>query len=309
MTASDPTELLSRLAPVSDEEAAEVFGAGKERLRDAITQLPHGRSLFARRGLRRPLVIAVAALVVAAAMGAGWAVLSPGPARETTAVDCAIGGRLGTVIDAMSGDPAADCAAIWPTPVPKLQAYDDGIGGIAVIPASETPPAGWTPIESQDVALIVLQERLDDHINGLRSGCFTSEQATTFAQQQLDQLGFTGWTVATRSGSEPCYGGFADAPAKTVTLLSIGDQSDPASWPPHRLADSLRPLTQQCLSLAAMKREVVQRATALGMSPTVENDRNYVLRAVEDDTLSCATVTESVTGTAYVIVRGPAHVG
>ena len=55
-----------------------------------------------------------------------------------------------------------------------------------------------------------------------------------------------------------------------------------------------------------MKSEVVERATALGMSQTVENDRNYVMRAVEDATLRCATVTESVTGTAYVIVRGPA---
>ena len=27
---------------------------------------------------------------------------------------------------------------------------------------------------------------------------------------------------------------------------------------------------------------------------------------IEDDALRCATVTESVTGTAYVIVRGPA---
>ena len=295
---------ISRLAPVSDDDAAEVFGAGKERLRDAITQLPHGRS---RRLPRRPLVIALAALVVAAATGAGWAVLSPGPARETTGVACAIRGTVGPmiVIDALSGDPAADCATIWPAPVPKLQAYDDGTGGIAVIPASETAPAGWTPIESQDVALIVLQERLDDHISGLRSGCFTSAQATTFAQQQLDVLGFTDWTVATRSGSQPCYGGFADASAKTVTLLPIGDDSGPANWPPQQLADSLRPLTQQCLSLAAMKSEVFQRATALGMSPTFGDARNYVVRAVEDDTLRCATVTESVTGTAYVIVRGP----
>jgi hypothetical protein len=297
------TDPLSRLAPISDDEAANVFGAGRDRLRDAIVQLPYGRS---RRLSRHPLLIALAVLIVAAATGAGWAALSGGPARETTAVDCKIDGQLGTVIDAMSGDPAADCAAIWPAPVPKLQAYDDGIGGIAVIPASEKPPAGWTPIESQDVALIILQERLDDHINGLNSDCFTPTQATTFAQQQLDRLGLAGWSITTRSGAEQCYGGLADAQARTVTLLPMGDQSGPAKWPPRHLADTLRPLTQECLSLAAMKSEVVQRATALGMSSTVENDRKYVLRAVEDDTLRCATVTESVTGTAYVIVRGPA---
>lgn len=322
MSASDPTELLTRLAPISDDEAAEVFGAGKERLRGAITQLPHGRS---RPALRRPLVIAVAALVVVAATGAGWA-LTRGSARETTAVDCQIGGGT-TVIDATSGDPAADCAAIWPAPVPKLQAYDDGSGGIAVIPATETAPAGWTQIESQDVALIVLQENLDDNINGLDSACFNSSQATTFAQQQLDRLGFIGWSVNVRptaqesgtpapagtksapgvAGAVDCYGGYADPTSQTVTLISMGDQSGAANWPPHQLADSLRPLTQECLSLSAMVNEVEQRATALGMSQTVENASNYQLKTVTDETLRCASVTESVTGTTYVIVRGPAQ--
>jgi hypothetical protein len=304
MTAID---LLSRLASLSDDDAAEVFAAGKERLRDAIMQLPHAHP---RRLRRRPLLIALAALVVAAATGAGWAALSPGPTSAgpggKTAVACAIHGRLAIVIDAMSGDPAADCAAIWPAPVPKLQAYDDGAGGIAVIPASRTAPAGWTPIQSQDVAVVTLQRNLDDKINGLDSACFDSARATTFAQQQLDLRGFVGWTTAVGSGPEAsCYRGFADAQAKTVTLIPFGDPTGPASWPPQRLADNLRPLTQQCLTLAAMKSDAVQRATALGMSPTFGNG-GYVLEAVEDDTLRCATVTETGGGETFLVVRGPA---
>jgi hypothetical protein len=301
--ASDSIELLSRIAPISDEAAAGVFGElGRERLLAAILRQAPAR----QRRLRRPLVLAVAVLVVAAATGAGWAALSPGPARETTAIDCVIDGRVGTVIDATTGDPAADCAAIWPAPVPKLQAYDDGIGGVAVIPASAKAPAGWTPIESQDVVLVMLQENLDDKINGLDSACFGSSQATTFAQQQLDLLGFVGWTTTVRSGGGSCYRGFADPQAKTVTLMAMGDPTGVANWPPQELADSLRPLTQQCLSLSAMQNDVVERATALGMSPSEENYRNYRLTAVPDDTLSCATVTESVAGTTAVVVRGPA---
>jgi hypothetical protein len=321
----NPIDLLSRISPVSDEDASAMFGAsGKENLLDAITALSSGRERRAIRRLRRPLVLAVAAVVVAGAAGAAWA-MTRGSARETTAVDCQIGGGT-TVIDATSGDPAADCAAIWPAPVPKLKAYSDGVGGVAVIPASEKAPAGWMPIASQDVALIELQETLDDNINGLDSSCFSSTAATTFTQQELNRLGFIGWSVNVRppaqqqnaqppagtkaapgvSGGQACYGGFADPASKTVTLFGGGDQSGAANWPPHQLADSLRPLTQQCLSLSAMETEVVQRATALGMSQTVEGDHNYELNATKDNTISCSTVYETVEGTVDVVVRGPA---
>lgn len=308
MSAPSPIELLARIAPVSDEEAVTVFGTtGPERLLETIMRLPPDREWSARRRLRRPLVIALAVVAVTAATGAGWA-LTRGSAHETTAVDCKIGGGT-TVIDATSGDPAADCAAIWPTPVPKLQAYDNGLGGVAVIPSSEKAPASWTPIASQDVALIELQESLDDNIVGLDSSCFGSSAATTFAQQQLDRLGFIGWTVNVRSTSETgrlCYGGFADPEAKTVTLMGGGDQSGQANWPPRQLASSLRPLTHECLSLPAMQSEVVRRASSLGMSRTVEDSHNYELNSAEDDTMRCATVYETVAGTTDVIVRGPA---
>ena len=65
-----------------------------------------------------------------------------------------------------SGDPAADCAVVWQSlvgsPAPPLTAYDNALGGVAVIPSSQKPPAGWTPIASQNVALIELQESLGD---------------------------------------------------------------------------------------------------------------------------------------------------
>ena len=308
MSTPSPLEQLSRIAPISDEEAAAVFGpAGREQLLEAITRLSPGRKRRARLRHRRPLVIALAALVVAAATGAGWA-LTHRDATETTAVDCMIGGGT-TVIDATSGDPAADCAAVWPAPVPKLQAYDNGLGGVAVIPSGEKPPANWTPIQSQDVALIGLQEALDDNINGLDSRCFDNPSATTLARRELDRLGFVDWTVDVRSTSETghlCYGGFADPEAKTVTLAASGDQAGPRNWPPRQLANSLRPLTRECLTLPAMTREVEQRATALGMSQTVEDSHNYKLSAAKDDTMRCATVYETVGGTIDVIVRGPA---
>ncbi len=89
-----------------------------------------------------------------------------------------------------------------------------------MIPRSQKPQTGWTPIPSQDVALIELQESLDDHVNGLHSACFDTSAATAFAQQQLDRLGLVGWRIDARSSSQTgrlCYGGFSDSAAKTVT--------------------------------------------------------------------------------------------
>ena len=311
MSAPDPTGLLSRIAPVSDEEAARVFGAaGRQHLLDAITRLP-SRERPARRRLRRPLVIAAAVVAVAAATGAGWA-LSHGSARETTSVECVIDGQ-DTVIDATSGDPAADCAIAWQgllgKPAPPLQAYDDALGGVTVIPRSQKAPATWTPIASQDVALIELQESLDDYVNGLNSSCFDASAATGFARQQLDRLGFRGWTVDVRPTSQAgrlCYGGFPEPEAKAVTLVSSGPVHEPTNWPPRRLATSLRPLINQCLSLPAMRGAVEQRASSLGLSQTADDERNYQLSATRDDTLRCSTLYETVTGTIHVVLRGPA---
>ncbi len=326
--ASDSIEQLSRIAPVSDEDAVRAFGpAGKENLLDAITALSPGHGRRAIRRPRRALVLALAVLVVAGATGAAWA-MTRGSAQDTTSVDCVVQG-VDSIVDATSGDPAADCASVWQSltgkPGPQLTAYDNGLGGVAVIPSSEKPPANWTPIVSQNVALIELQENLLDQINGLNSACFSSSAATAFVQHQLDRLGLTGWTIHVRpaepqqssqppagtksapgvSGATDCYGGYADPSSTSVVLGGGGNQAGAADWPPHQLADSLRPLTSECLSLAAMKSEVVQRATAVGMSQTVENDHNYELSATQDNTMRCATVYETEGGTTDVVIRGP----
>ncbi len=312
MSTSNPIELLSRIAAFSDEEATALFGmAGREGLLEAITQLPTARARPARRRLRRPLVIAVAAIVAAAATGAGWAI-TRGPARETTSIQCMIAGGS-TVIDATSGDPAADCAVAWQhlegTPAPPLTAYDNRLGGVTVLPSSQNPPADWQPVPAQDVALIELQESLDDYINGLNSACFDTSAGTAFAQRQLDTLGLAGWTIKTREASQakpPCTIGFTEPTTKTLTLIPVGS-SQPADWLPRRLANSLRPLTKGCLSLPAMRSEVEQRASGLGLSQTANDERHYELRATRDDRMRCTTLYETVDGSINLVLRGPAQ--
>ena len=82
---------------------------------------------------------------------------------------------------------AADCALQWQrdlgTIPPPLLAYDNGSGGVTVLPRDIKPPAGYErlPGRSQDVALIQLQQSLDDYVNGLNSRCLDSTAATSLA--------------------------------------------------------------------------------------------------------------------------------
>jgi hypothetical protein len=339
MSASDPIQLLSRISPVTDEEAAEVFGAtGREQLLEAITRLQGDREQPARRRTRRPLVVVVALAVAVAAGTVAWA-STRGAARETTSIECEIAGT-DTIIDATSGSPAADCAAEWQRelgrPAPRLVAYANTDGGVTVLPKGETAPAGWRRIRSQDVSVIELQESLDDYVNGLNSGCLDASAATTFARQQLDHLGFAGWTIGIRpvsnasgSASPQATNAAGDAqPAPTVSsagpVCTASDIVDPttstvtliqthvvkpsSNWIPGRLATSLRPLTTRCLSLPAMRTAVEQRASRLGLSPSPPlTATSYNLSATDDSTLRCATVDETVGGTINLIIRGRAR--
>jgi hypothetical protein len=342
MSAPDPIELLSRIAPVSDEEAADLFGAtGRERLLEAITHLSLRPARPARRRIRRPLVLAVAVLVAIGTATVAWAIARSG-ARDTTSIDCVIAG-VDSGIDATSGNPAADCAAEWQrergTPAPPLVAYANSYGGVTVLPRSKKPPAGWRTLHSQDVALIELQESLDDYLNGLNSTCFTNAQATAFTREQLDALGFARWTVNIRSipastssassptatsssgrGARPapavstagpiCTGsGLVDPTTTTVTLISgPTGGSPPPNWLPGRLATSLRPLTKDCLSLPAMRNAVEQRASQVGLSPSPPLIRtSYDLNIIKDDKLRCTTLYQTVEGGINLILRGPTH--
>ena len=341
MSAPSPIELLSRIAPVSDEEAVNLFGtAGRERLLEAITGLPP--TPMPRHRVRRPLLIAFAAVLVATATAAvAWAV-SHGAARETTSIECVIAGT-DTVIDATSGNPAADCAAEWQrelgTQAPLLIAYANVEGGVTVLPRSEKPPPGWQPLPSQDVALIQLQGSLDDYINGLNSSCLNSSAATAFARRQLDSLGLASWTVNLRSSSQTtpttgpapraapspgarpapttapaaqiCTAGdIVDPTTTTVTLIPVG-VAEPTNWIPRRLATSLQPLTKTCLFLPAMRSEVEQQAGQLGLSPQGNGQpgtrTTYQLNATQDDNVRCTSLYETVGGTINLDLRGPAH--
>lgn len=308
MSGHSSIEALRRLAPVSDLEAAAAFGAaGPEELLAGLTRLPHGRRerpLQAKRR-RRPLVLALALLTAAATAATAWAILGSS-ARETTSIECSVAGA-DTVIPATSGDPAADCALqlqrdSGATP-PPLVAYDNGHGGVTVIPRGEEPQAGWKPLpgRSQDVALIQLQESLDDYVNGLNSSCLDGKAATALTDAKLARFGFTGWTVGMRDQGPCTNADIVDPASRTVTLISGAAPSGPETAS-RKLADKLRPLTRSCRSLPAAEAAVRAAASDLGLS---ESARTYQLQTVTDPSLRCAAVYENVGGTIFLTVRGP----
>jgi hypothetical protein len=307
MSGRSSIDSLRRLAPVSDAEAAALFGtAGRDGLLADLTDLPFGRGAEARPTAhrRRRLVLAVAVVaLVAIATAATWVVLGNGPARETTSVECVIKG-VDTIIPSTSGNPAHDCAVEWKRELrtaPPLVAYDNSLGGVTVLPRSATPPSSWRTIHSQDAALIQLQTSLDDFVNGLNSSCLDNAAATSLTESQLARFGFTGWTVSSRDASGgTCWNGdVVDPGSRSVTLIASSDQN---GGTPTRLADKLRPLARSCESLPAAVASVRAAARGMGLS---EPAKTYELNAVRDDSLRCASIYETVGGTIFVTVRGP----
>jgi hypothetical protein len=309
MSGRSPIESLRRLSPVSDTEAATVFGAdGREELLSALTALPSGRGVPSpplTRGRRR-LVLALAALVVVAtATAATWAVLRHAPARETTSVECVIKG-VDTIIPSTSGDPAADCAAEWKRELgtaPRLVAYDNALGGVTVLPRSQKPPHGFKPLRSQDVALIELQDSLDDYIAGLNSSCLDGTAATSLADQKLARFGLMGWSVTLRSGSGACFAiDVVDPSTRTVTLIPTSAPTGAEEALFQKLATKLRPINENCDFLPTAVAAARAAANGLGLS---ESARTYELNAVTDNSLRCASIYETVGGTIFLTVRGP----
>ncbi len=336
MSGHSPIDSLRHLAPVSDTQAAETFGAaGREELLDDVTRLPVGRGARRRPARRRRLVLAVAVLIAAATATTAWAVLRGSAAHETTSVQCLIGSS-DAIIPSTSGNPAHDCAVDYRrefgTAAPQLAAYDNGRGGVTVIPRSAKPQGHWTRLVSgQDVDLIQLQDSLDDYINGLNSSCLGSAAATSRTEAKLAQFGFAGWTVAVRnpsssattlptptvttqaggakpapsestSGTQTCVGGaLVDPTTQSVTLGSSPVATGPKTVF-EKLAVKLQRVTKSCESLPAAVSSVRATASSLGLS---ESARGYDLNTVTDNSMRCASIYETVGGTIFLTVRGP----
>jgi hypothetical protein len=258
---------------------------------------------------RRTPILLAAALVVLSGTAVAWALVASS-ARNTVSVQCEIQGSS-AVIPSATGDPVADCAAQWQrdtgNPAPPLVAYDNGVGGVTVLPADQTPPSGWTRLgsgETQNVSMVQMKQWLDDHVSGLNSGCYGNATAIQMTQQALTRFGMTNWTVQPPPSSDTgqCVDtGILDGTNTTVTLRALSGPVPPGSTP-EKLAAKLRSIAQDCGSLDATATHVRSAANELGLS---EHDHQFELTQVRDNSAHCTTIYENVSGTIFLTVRGP----
>ena len=337
---------LSRLAPFSDADLANFVDDGRLELlqrvlesadqpaREALDAPSRSETRPARRHRVRPAAVAALAVVTVGGAGAvAWAATSSDVA-DTTSVECVVNGS-DAIVPSTSGDPVVDCTAVWRqltgSGPPPLVAYDNGLGGVTVQPASMPVPKGFTRLPAgtvQNGSVIELQESLDDYVAGLNSSCYTSDEATTLVEGELQRLGFEGWTVTPAStgssgghlgraphtsaaeakpapGVEPsttsCFENtIVDPERHEVELLPPVGPPSPG-FVPVRLAAELRTIATSCEALPAATAAVEQAAANLGLS---QSDSTYDLTTVQED-VPCTRIYESVGGTIFLVLRGP----
>ena len=304
-----------RLPLVTDEQAARMSDEQtRQHLFDEITtQLVEtdGRVGAGPVRLSRRTFVLVAALTLAALATVGWAVsnlMTP----TTSSVACHLPDGAVSVIPPVTGDATVDCAAHWARETgaqpPELVAYDNGNGGIEVVPASTEPSEGWAELEpgvTQDPAVVELEAALDDHVSGLRTDCHLVDEARQVVDRELDRLGLAGWSVVVErgraDGTDTCTYFLIDARQQTVALIPIERLVAPGGTPAGRFADGLgRAFTDDCMTLDQAARRVSEVAAESNIDPA-----GLVVNEVDDEAAGCARIDLRVGGSFEVLIRGP----
>lgn len=313
------TERYVRQLPLltDDQALSETDNHTRQALLEQIVGSPlddvtTGRS----RRVRRRAVVLVATLGLLSLAAVGWAVITL--FGSTTMAACHTEGdpRSGTGIELVTGDPVADCSAVWERstgqPPPDLTAYENTTGGIAVLPADVEAPDGWQPLATgtaQDPRVIELRVALDDRIAGLPSACMDAEAGRALAERELERLSLSGWSVSTErgdaDGADYCIYFRLEPDQPRVILYPREGLVAPDDSPPAVYARELeRAVDQECLDLDQTARLVRRIAGDVGIQ-----DEGLVINDTVDATATCTRVHLTVGGRFEVHLRGPQATG
>jgi len=284
----------------------------KEELMAAITdERASSNGPQPRRRGRLPVLAATATAVLLTA-AAAWAVLRD-PAT-TTEVQCSGHPAIdNSIIDSVSGDPVADCAALWRRQVgepPELAAYQTPEGGVVVLPIDQSVPDSWMPLGGefrQDSLLIELEAALDSLGGGLSAGCYQLPEAREIAAGHIERLGLSDWSITSErgeaDGETTCTYFYLDRGTRRVVLIPLEGIAPPADAPYVVLAERLNTITtESCLTIEEAVQATLQEATNLGLNP---EEPHLIIHRVRDNGASCARADVNVGGRIEVTVRGP----
>jgi hypothetical protein len=316
---------LRRIRPISNVQVSRYARTGaRDALLNGIVATPAPASASRRRRWRMPVIaLAAVAAIGGSSAAAAWTLSSHFvPPKETTLFDCYV--KDGFIdVAGVTGNPVEDCANEWRlrtgSDPPKLVAYRTSNGRIRVMPATRKPPmnlhltrlpAGVT----ENVALIKLQESLNDHVDGLSARCYDADAARTKARRIVDRLGLKGWTIAVGKsftdvsdavpdGRTTCALGGFDPRTKTVAIHANRPSS---SKVPDQLAAKIRADSDACWNVSTAAKHVRADAAAIGLS-NANGANEYQIRKVIDPSFDCTVVNENVGGTIFITLRGPAQ--
>lgn len=317
---SPAVDQLVRRLPLMDDQA--IAATTDERRKDAlfasVTSAPRvgARQRSPSRMPRRTLAVVMMMSILTVA-SIGWAMTEiTSDASSSTTVGCHLpddGGDGLTIVDAVTGDPVADCAAEWIRSTgrqpPDLIAYENTSGGIEVVAAATEVPDGWTRLESsftQDPRLIALSSTLDDAAKGLRADCYTLDKAKQIVIGVLEEAGLGDWTISPQrgqaDGDRSCTYFHLEPATKTVVLVPSDGLVDPGGSPYTVYGRALnQALEQDCLAIDEAQ------ALAARLVDEIALDGPLMIEQVVDDQMACTQASLAVGGRAIATLRGPSN--
>ena len=321
MKRNEAMHVLRAAAPVTD---AEVSGQVGQRtldvLREGITMTSTTEAPVStpptrrRRHLTRGVVAGVAALVLAGGGAAAWAAYQG--LHESTSIGCLSPG-VDAYIAPTSGDPVADCTAMWRSEGVKvpdgLRAYDDG--QVIIVRLDGTVPDGMPVVPAgpvQDKRVIELTAAMADMVDRpVSKTCAHEADQRARAQAELDRLKLTDWAVKAWPDAPPkpgnCTHTVVDSDKRSIFLVDSGAPTSPVDDPATSSLNGgpallRQDISQGCLSLD--QAEAVARKDVHKALPDVPEEAVDVTRNV-DPSAACTRVDWVPAGNIDIRLYGP----
>lgn len=329
MRDQDLTRQIAALNPVSTTEISRLDAAAAAALREGIVMTSEPRAVTGRFRLARRSLLTGGLTVALLGGGLAYAVVQYGwPARggdggrltcltewnDPNRVDVGATDRT-TEGPPLTGDPVADCqqyqALSGRPPIDDPVAFLWGGQRLTYVAPRSQAPADATLLQP-DVdagATHELHLSLDDWIGGLGARCFSTDDAVTAAQTELDRLGLIDWQVAVVQRPEEYLAeecalvGIAHDAPDTLEVWPNGrpDRDDSRGSGTDEVVFEIRDvvrtqISDQCLDIDAARAVIDDKLRDLHHWPTT---------SIVDADAQCTRAYMEVGGSIQVTLYGP----